>query len=224
MSEFDANRLLFNCDNGTIELQPFCFREHRAEDFITKISPVVYDPNARSPRFIKFVKEIMSDDMKKVKFLQKTEGYGITGETLYECMFIHYGPTTRTLTYDEIIKLFFSLKAEYRKKGVWLMNDSTALTLRTLKDNDGNYLWNQDNDTIIGKPVCISEYMPNAESGSKAIAFGDLSYYWIVNRRPLAVRTLAEKYTLYSQTGYLAYEFLDGKLIRPEAIKVLKIQ
>lgn len=105
MTEFDNNRLLFNCDNGTIELQPFCFREHRPEDFITKISSVIYDPNAQSPKFLKFVKEIMSDDMEKARFLQKSEGYGITGETLYECMFIHYGPTTRNGkgTFDESV-------------------------------------------------------------------------------------------------------------------------
>lgn len=104
------------------------------------------------------------------------------------------------------------------------MNDDTALILYTLKDADGNYIWNQSNDTIFGKTVCISEYMPSVDSSSKPIAFGDFSYYWIVNRRPLAIRTLAEKYALHHQTGYLAYEFLDGKLIRPEAIKVLKMQ
>lgn len=153
-------------------------------------------------------------------------GTGIDMPTgiLHETDGAEIGVTATALTYDEIIKLFFSLKAEYRKNGVWLMNDDTALALRTLKDVNGNYIWNQGNDTILGKPVCISEHMPNAESGNKAIVFGDFSYYWIVNRRPLAIRTLAEKYALHHQTGYLAYEFLDGKLIRPEAIKVLKMK
>ena len=53
------------------------------------------------------------------------------------------------------------------------MNDKTALVLRKLKDNDGNYLWNQENDTILGKQVIISEYMPDIETGTKPIAFGD---------------------------------------------------
>ena len=47
------------------------------------------------------------------------------------------GVTTNALTYDDVIKLFFSVKPEYRKHGTWLMNDETALALRTLKDDAG---------------------------------------------------------------------------------------
>lgn len=49
--------------------------------------------------------------------------------------------TAESLSYDDIIALYFATKPDFRKKGVWLMNDNTALTLRTLKDKDGNYLW-----------------------------------------------------------------------------------
>ena len=133
------------------------------------------------------------------------------------------GVTTSTLTYDDVIKLFFSVKPEYRKNGTWLMNDETALALRTLKDDAGQPIWNQSNDTILGHKVCISEFMPSTESGSKPIAFGDMSYYWIVSRRPVSVRTLTEQFAMVDCGGYLAYEFLDGKLIRPETIKVMQM-
>lgn len=133
------------------------------------------------------------------------------------------GVTTAALTYDDVVKLFFSVKPEYRKNGVWLMNDETALALRTLKDDGGNYIWNHANDTILGKKVCISEFMPGTESGSKPIAFGDMSYYWIVSRRPVSIRTLTEQFAMVDCIGYLAYEFLDGKLVRPEAIKVMQM-
>ena len=92
-----------------------------------------------------------------------------------------------------------------------------------LKDKDGNYLWQEDMDTILGKPVYISEFMPSIATGKKVIAFGDFSYYWILNRRPLAVRALKEKFELYDQTGYLAMEYIDGKLVNREAIKVMQI-
>ena len=128
-----------------------------------------------------------------------------------------------TLTYDDVISLYFSVDKEYRRNGIWLMNDKTALVLRKLKDNDGNYLWNQANDTILGKQVIISEYMPDIETGTKPIAFGDFSYYWIVGRKPVTVRTLLEKFVLYDQIGYLAFEFLDGKIVRNEAIKVIQM-
>ena len=131
--------------------------------------------------------------------------------------------TVDEITYDDVIGLYFSVKPEYRKNGVWLMNDKTALVLRTLKDGAGNYLWNNSDDTILGKKVIISEFMPDAESGSKPIAFGDFSYYWVIGRRPIEVRTLTEKFATLDQLGYLACEFLDGKLIRPDAVKVIQM-
>lgn len=133
------------------------------------------------------------------------------------------GITTAEITYDNVIGLYFSVKPEYRRNAVWLMNDETALALRTLKDDAGNYLWRDNDDTILGKRVIISEYMSNAESGSKPIAFGDFSYYWVIARSPISVKTLSEKFALHDQIGYLAFEFLDGKLIRPEAVKVIQI-
>lgn len=133
------------------------------------------------------------------------------------------GTTTDRLTYDDVIKLYFSIKPEYRKNGVWLMNDETAQTLRTIKDNSGNYLWRNTDDAILGKRVIISEYMPNAENESKPIAFGDFSYYWIIKRSQVTVKVLRELFSENGQLGYLAFEFIDGKLVRKDAVKVLKI-
>lgn len=39
------------------------------------------------------------------------------------------------ISYDEIIKLYLSVDKKYRKHGTWIMNDETALALRTLKDS-----------------------------------------------------------------------------------------
>lgn len=133
------------------------------------------------------------------------------------------GADATELTFDAVIEHYFSVKPEYRKNGVWLMNDETALALKKLKDDAGNYLWRGSDDTIMGKPVMISEYMPNAEAGSKPILFGDFSYYWIVKRSPLTVKMLRELFALNSQVGYLAFELIDGRLVRREAVKALQI-
>lgn len=130
------------------------------------------------------------------------------------------GATTSSLTYDSIIKLYFSVDAEYRKNAVFIMNDKTAYALRTLKDADGNYLWNTSNDTILGKKVLISNHM---NDDSKPVIFGDLSYFWMIIRRPLAVRILAENYANTNEYGYIANERLDFKLVRSDAIRVLKL-
>ncbi len=132
--------------------------------------------------------------------------------------------SSTTLSYDDVISLYFSVKAEYRAKGMWLMNDTTAMVLRTLKDADGNYLWNSNSDTMLGKQVVISEFMPDIGVGNKPIAFGDFSYYWVITKKPVSVRTIKEKFVALDQIGYLAFEFLDGKLIRPDAIKVIQME
>ena len=103
------------------------------------------------------------------------------------------------------------------------MNDSVALELRTLKDSAGNYLWNSANDTILGKPVIISDSMPDAEKGLKPVAFGDFSFYWVIRRKSVSMKMLKEAFVTRDQLGYLAVEYLDGKLVRREAIKVLQI-
>lgn len=133
------------------------------------------------------------------------------------------GVTTATITADDIITLFFSVDREYRKNAVWMMNDRTALHMRTLKDSAGNYLWRSTDDTILSHKVVISNYMPNPDSGKSPVIFGDMSYYWIIERKPLTVRPLVEKYAAYNQIAYLSFEFLDAKLIRREAVKALTL-
>lgn len=95
------------------------------------------------------------------------------------------------ISFDDVLGLYFSVDKRYRSNGVWLMNDETALKLKTLKDQNGQYLWNQNSDTILGKPVYISEFMP---SDGKPVAFGDFSYYYIIDRVPLTVRPLIDQY------------------------------
>ncbi len=125
-----------------------------------------------------------------------------------------------SIGFDDVLALYFSVDKQYRSGGAWLMNDETTLKLKTLKDQNGQYLWNQNSDTVLGKPVHISEFMP---TDGKPIAFGDFSYYTVIDRIPLSVRTLYEKFALEQKTGYLGVEHLDGMLIRPEAVKVLTI-
>lgn len=135
------------------------------------------------------------------------------------------GYTTADISYDDVIKLFFSLDAEYRRNGVWIMNSETALKLRTIKDATGNYIWNHSDNTILGKPVYISDYMPSESKGNGArpIAFGDFSYFWIADRSPFAMRGLTETLMPQQQVGYVGYETIDAKLIRPEAVRVIEI-
>ena len=139
------------------------------------------------------------------------------------------GVTTASATEikaDEVIDLFYSLKAPYRKNAVWVLNDATVKAIRKLKDGNGNYLWqpaltSDAPDTLLGRPVYTSAYVPTIAAGAKTIAFGDFSYYWIADRQGRVFKKLSELYAATDQTGFVATQRVDGKLILPEAIKVL---
>lgn len=94
-TDFDKDRNLFNCQNGTFNLKTLKFTSHNPNDLLSKISNVVYDEKAKCPKFKKFMNEIMLHNKNKIDYLQKTLGYTLTAETLLEMCFILYGKTTR---------------------------------------------------------------------------------------------------------------------------------
>lgn len=137
--------------------------------------------------------------------------------------------TGTSITFDDVMELFYSLRSPYRKKAVWVLNDSTVKALRKLKDNTGNYIWNPSvqvgvPDTILNRPYKTSSYVPEIKAGNKCIAFGDFSYYWVADRQGRSFKRLNELFAMTGQVGFLASQRLDGKLILPEAIKTLTIK
>ena len=133
------------------------------------------------------------------------------------------------ITADEIIDLFYSLKAPYRKNAVWVVNDSTIKAIRKLKDGNGQYIWQPalkdgDFDTLLGRPVLTSAYMPEIATKAKPVMFGDLSFYWVGDRQGVTFKRLNERYADMGQVGFLTSKRLDGKLTLPEAIKVLQMK
>ena len=113
------------------------------------------------------------------------------------------------------------------KKATWVVNDSTIKAIRKLKDNNGQYLWQPGltanaPDTILGRPVKTSAFMPSIAAGAKSIIFGDFKYYWIADRQGRTFKRLNELYATTGQVGFLASQRVDGRLILPEALKVLK--
>ena len=131
------------------------------------------------------------------------------------------------ITLDEVLDLFYSLKAPYRNKAVFVMNDSTVKAIRKLKDSQGQYLWQPSiqagtPDTILNRPLYTSSYVPAIAAAAKTVAFGDFSYYWVADRQGRVFKRLNELYAATGQVGFIATQRVDGKLILPEAIKVLQ--
>ena len=133
------------------------------------------------------------------------------------------------VTFDEIFQLYYSLKAPYRSRAAFLCNEALVLQLMTIKDNNNNYIWKPSldiakPDTILGRPIYTSVYMPAPAKGEKALCFGDYNYYWVADRSNRTFRRLNELYAVTDQVGFLTTQRVDGKLILPETVKYLKMK
>ena len=124
--------------------------------------------------------------------------------------------TAPVLTYDEVVKLFFSLDKDLRVNATWMMSDEMAMKLRNIKDSNGYPLFN--GEKIINKDVMIINSLDE-----NTILFGDFSYLYILIRKPLSVRVLTEKYIANGEYGYAGIERLDAKLTDVNVVKALVI-
>ena len=91
VEDLDRNPMLLNCQNGTMNLATGEFREHRREDMITKLAPVMYDKNAECPIWSAFLDRIMSRNKRLIDFLQRAAGYSLTGDTSEHALFLFHG-------------------------------------------------------------------------------------------------------------------------------------
>ena len=133
------------------------------------------------------------------------------------------------VTADELISLVYSLKSPYRRNAKFLANDATISAIRKLKDGNGVYLWQPslqagEPDKLLGYDLYTSPYVPQMEAGAFSLAFGDFKNYWIADRAGRTVQRLNELYSTNGQVGFVATERVDGKVILPEGIKLLKMK
>ena len=136
--------------------------------------------------------------------------------------------------FDNIYKLYYSLKSPYRRNASFLCNETLLLQLMLLKDGNDNYIWKPGleigkPDTILGRPIYTSGYMPaitgnaTTDKNKKVLLFGDFSYYWIADRQNRTLKRLNELYAVNDQVGFIGTQRVDGKLILPEAMQVMAL-
>lgn len=131
---------------------------------------------------------------------------------------------TAALKSDDLLDLVYGLKRPYRKRASFVLNDATLAQIRKLKDNNGAYIWQPsyqagEPDRVLGYEVHTSAYAP-----TDGIAFGDYSYYNIGDRGSRSFKQLNELFAGNGMIGYVAKERVDGKLILPEAVQIMKLK
>ena len=134
------------------------------------------------------------------------------------------GTLPAALKSDDMLDLVGKLKRPYRKNASFILNDQTLSALRKLKDNNGSYIWQPsyqagEPDRLLGYAIHTSAYAP-----TDAIAFGDYKYYNIGDRGSRSFAELRELFAGNGMIGYVAKERVDGKLILPEAVQILKLK
>ncbi len=91
VKRLDANPLLLNCANGTLDLRSYELREHRRDDYITQICDVEWDERAECPTWERFVEQAMGGKLELVLYLQRLVGYAITGLTTEHVLAFFHG-------------------------------------------------------------------------------------------------------------------------------------
>ena len=130
---------------------------------------------------------------------------------------------------DALIKLLYSLPPAYRNSGSWMMNGLTVGRIRGLKDSTGRFMWNDSlaegqPPTFLGRPVVEAVDMPDMAAGATPIIYGDIaSGYRIYDRVGLSVLRNPFTLDIYGQTRFTARRRVAGAVVRPEAIRKLKI-
>jgi HK97 family phage major capsid protein len=137
---------------------------------------------------------------------------------------------TNAITWDEVIDLEHSVDKAYRSKpGVgFMVHDTTAATLRKLKDSQNRYLWEisvqlGQPDRAMGYPVYINNDMDSALTTNKRLVlFGDYSTYYIRDAGGVTILRSDEVRILNHQSVFLAFQRSDGNLLNTAAVKYLR--
>ena len=124
---------------------------------------------------------------------------------------------------EDVIDLIYALKRPYRKNASFIMNDAAVAAIRSFKDNNGAFMWQPscvagEPDKLMGYDIYTSPFCP-----TNMMAFGDYNYYNIGDRGTRSFKQLTELFAGNGMIGFVAKERVDGKLILPEAVQILKV-
>ncbi|MCP8707455.1 phage major capsid protein [Streptomyces sp. AC04842] len=131
------------------------------------------------------------------------------------------------ITTDDMMKLIYATPKQYRRNGRFTIPSGTELSIATLKDADGRYLWQPSlqagrPNTFLGYPVENQEDIAAVAASARAAAFGDFNAgYRIYDRQGMTVKVLTELYAEEGMIGWKIRKRVGGDVVRPQALRVL---
>ena len=133
---------------------------------------------------------------------------------------------TTAITADEVVQLHDAIKDDFQANAIWIMSPATRTALRTLKSTTGYYLLNDDmsspfGSTLLGKPVYVSDNMPDMGAGNTAIYYGDMRGLATKFSEDMSIEVLREKYATQHAVGVVGWLEFDSKV--EDAQKIAKL-
>lgn len=132
------------------------------------------------------------------------------------------------ITADELIRLQDTVKDAFQGPAIWIMSSNTRTALRLLKDDTGRYLLQDDitapfGKVLLGKPVYVSDNMPDMATGKTAIYYGDMSGLAVKMTEEMEIQVLREKYATQHADGVVAWVEMDAKVENAQKIAKLEM-
>lgn len=133
------------------------------------------------------------------------------------------------ITADEVVQLHDSIKDEFQNNAIWIMSPATRTALRTLKSSTGYYLLNDDISTpfgtsLLGKPVYVSDNMPNMAAGNTAIYYGDMHGLATKFNEDISIEVLRERFADEHAYGVVGWFEFDAKVCDEQQIAKLTMK
>ena len=130
------------------------------------------------------------------------------------------------ITSDEVIKLHDSIKDQFQQNAIWIMSPATRTALRLLKDGMERYMLQDDislpfGTSLLGKPVYVSDNMPDMEAGKVAIYYGDMRGLATKFNEEINIEVLRERFADEHAYGVIGWLEFDAKVIDEQQIAKL---
>lgn len=130
------------------------------------------------------------------------------------------------ITADEVVKLHDQIKDEFQSNAMWIMSPATRTALRLLKTNQGIYLLNDDvsspfGTTLLGKPVYVSDNMPDIAASATTIYYGDMKGLATKFSEDISIEVLREHYAAQHAVGVVGWFEFDSKVENAQKIAKL---